>query len=259
MDKTKKTDLSELIKRRIISLFLKNVKGKKPNILGYNKKHDGKGGHWLEEHMGVLHNASNSPDIDGYEMKNDTTSKTTFGDWSPNYRIFEKGNKYGIDRSMFLAIFGAPNVLKNNRYSWSGKPAPKIGDFNSFGQKLEIDDVGNIFAIYSYKNDQRVDKSKIVPLPLQQDKLVIARWDADILKQKVERKFNNMGWFKCVIEDGVYSKIVFGNPINFETWIDGVRKGLIFFDSGMYDGNIRPYANWRADNKYWDSLVTEEY
>jgi hypothetical protein len=61
------------------------------------------------------------------------------------------------------------------------------------------------------------------------------------------------------MENGVYTKIVFGGPITFDKWIDGVKKGLIFFDSGMYEGNARPYANWRADNKYWNSLIIEEY
>jgi len=57
----------------------------------------------------------------------------------------------------------------------------------------------------------------------------------------------------------VYTKIIFGEPINFKTWILGVKKGLIFFDSGMHVGNKRPYSEWRASNKYWVSLVTSSY
>jgi len=252
----------EQIKRKIVSRFSKNVRGKIPDTSSSNIRHDGKGGHWLEEQMGIKHNASNSPDLWGFEMKNDTTSKTTFGDWSPNrtLRIYKKGNEYNLDRSNFLNIFGAPNKLKENRHSWSGKPVPKIGPYNSFGQKLIIDDAGNIHALYSYKNDQRKDKSDIVPIPLQKEDLILATWDAELMKKRVENKFNKLGWFKCEKNNnGVYDQIVFGNPINFETWIDGVRKGLIYFDSGMYDGNPRPYSQWRANNDYWESLITDRH
>jgi hypothetical protein len=250
---------SNVIKKKIIKLFTKNVFGKKPDISRSNIKHDGKDGHWLETQMGIAHNASNSPDLEGFEMKNNTTNKTTFGDWSADYYIF-KDKKYGIDRDKFLMIFGAPNPLKKNRYSWSGKPTPKIGSYNTFGQILKVDKNNNITAVYSFSKDQRKDKKKIVPKSMQKDNLVIAKWSAEMMRKRVEDKFNMLGWFKCLKSiDGFYSNIVFGAPINFDTWIQGVRKGLIFFDSGMYQGNIRPYSQWRADNKYWNSLIIETY
>lgn len=31
------------------------------------------------------------------------------------------------------------------------------------------------------------------------------------------------------------------------------------FDSGMYEGNPRPYSQWRANNNLWDSLIIESY
>lgn len=254
------TESREQIKRRIVKLFKEKVKGKIPDIL--KSAHAGSGGHWLEKQMGIKHNGDNAPDLWGFEMKNNTTSKTTFGDWSPNrkLRIYRKGNAYNLDRSSFLKIFGSPNPEKENRYSWSGKPVPKIGAYNSFGQKLVVDKEGNISAVYSYAKDERPNKRSIVPKALQQDALVLAVWDAEMMRKRVENKFNKLGWFKCEKDKrGAYSKIVFGDPINFETWIKGVRKGLIFFDSGMYDGNARPYAQWRANNKYWESLVTDSY
>lgn len=251
------SETPEKIKQKIIKLFNKNVRGKIPDTSLLNNRHDGKDGHWLELQMGVAHNTSNSPDLYGFEMKNDTSSKTTFGDWSASYYIF-KDNKYGINREQFLIIFGAPNPKKKNRYSWSGKPAPKIGIYNSFGQILKVDKVGNILSIYSFKKDTRIDKAKVVPKNMRKNNLVIAEWSAKMMKKRVEQKFNKLGWFKCLKdENGVYHRIVFGAPIRFSSWIKGVRKGLIFFDSGMYQGNIRPYSQWRADNKYWDSLVTD--
>jgi hypothetical protein len=255
---SKKNDPKK-IKERIIERFFKDVRGNKEDTSGSNKGHDGKGGHWLESQMGIKHNSSNTPDIDGFEMKNHTTSKTTFGDWSPNLAIY-KGRNRVMTRDLFLQVFGTPNPEKNNRYSWSGKPCPKIDTYNSCGQILIVDKIGNIFAIYSFRKDQRANKSKVVPRDMQKDELILAEWSAERMKIKVERKFNKSGWFKCIKnKDGIYVNIVFGNPINFQTWIDGVRKGLIFFDSGMYQGNPRPYAQWRASNKYWDLLVTEKY
>lgn len=250
---------AQAAKKRIITLFRENVRGKKADTTLSNIRHDGKSGHWLEKQMGISHNASNSPDIDGFEMKNFTRSKTTFGDWSASYYLY-RDEKYGITRDQFITIFGAPNILKKNRYSWSGKPCPKINEFNTFGQKLVVDDSNNIFAIYSFSKDLREDKSLVVPKLIQKDNLIIATWDAEMMKRRVEDKFNKLGWFKCLTDsDGVYTTIVFGDPITFESWIEGVKKGLIYFDSGMYVGNIRPYSQWRADNRYWESLVTDTY
>lgn len=248
-----------LIKQKIIDLFNKNVRGKKADSSSSNVNHDGKEGHWLEKQMGIAPNASNTPDLFGFEMKNHTTSKTTFGDYSANYYLY-KDVTDSMDREDFLRIFGAPNILKNNRYSWSGKPTPKINAYNTFGQKLEVNEEGDIFAIYSYNKDQRLNKSDIVPPRLQIERVVVARWDAVKLRVKVERKFNKSGWFKCVKDkQGFYTEIAFGGPINFQTWIEDVRKGLIFFDSGMYSTNLRPYSQWRANNNYWESLIIERY
>ena len=58
-------------KDTIIELFNDKVRGKRPETAGFNQRHDGKGGHWLEAQMGVYANNSNSPDLLGYEMKND--------------------------------------------------------------------------------------------------------------------------------------------------------------------------------------------
>jgi hypothetical protein len=57
----------------------------------------------------------------------------------------------------------------------------------------------------------------------------------------------------------MYTNIQFGKPITFESWIDLVAEGVVFFDSGMYQGNSRPYSQWRALNDFWDSLIIETY
>ena len=262
---------------QIIELFRKNVKGKKPNVEGRNKRHDGKKGHWLEEQFGITPNADNKPDLMGYELKNETSSKTTFGDWSANVYVFTNP-KYsplfeGIAKyekqDSFVKIFGHPNEEKNGRYSWSGSPCPKINSYNDFGQILSIDSKNDIIAFYSYSKDKRPDKADIVPEELQIEDLEIARWYGEnspsskrgdkCLKEKLEDKFSK-GWFTCKTdESGKYVKICFGKGINYDEWVNWIEKGIVYFDSGMYEGNKRPYSQWRADNKFWDSLIIETY
>ena len=139
--------------QQIVQTFMQNVYGKKADVSRMNSKHDGNKGHWLERQMGITHNASNAPDLLGFEMKNQTTSKTTFGDWSPSYFIFndkeiiprEKGIR-AVDRrdTHFLTVWGQPNVEKENRLSWSGKPIPKIDQWNDFGCILLVNQNNDI-------------------------------------------------------------------------------------------------------------------
>ena len=36
-------------------------------------------------------------------------------------------------------------------------------------------------------------------------------------------------------------------------------RGTLFFDSGMYQGNVRPYSQWRATTGFWHSLITDSH
>ena len=253
------TDQIDAGKVEIIRRFDENVRGKRADSSMANSRHDGKDGHWLERQMGISANRDNNPDLLGYEMKNQTTSKTTFGDWSANYYIY-KDKSTGINRNDFLTIFGKPNMDKGGRYSWSGEPCPKINRVNRFGQTLVVDNKSNIIVLYYFSKDARVNKEDIVPLRFQLEDLILAQWNENSIRQKLERKFNQKGWFKCLKDrDGVYESIVFGNPIDFENWIALVKTGDVFFDSGMYQGNSRNYSQWRANNGFWDSLITSRY
>jgi hypothetical protein len=249
-------------KKKIIKRYLKNVHGKKPDTLSYDPRHDGKGGYWLEKQMGIEPNASNTPDLFEYEMKNHTNNVLTLGSWDPNYWVF-RNEKYDISRDSFLDIFGHPNPEKNNRPSWSGKPVPKIDGTNSFGVQIEIDSDSNILFVYSYSDDTRNNKSTVVPKELQVENLTICKWNSSgkkSLREKVESKFNQKGWFKCLQnKDGVYSEIVFGKPFTFETFINYFKNGDIYFDCGMYRGNERNYCQWRTKNSFWDSLITSRH
>lgn len=249
-------------KRIIIERFLKEIKGKKPDIVKYNSKHDGKTGHWLEHAMGLKANSSNTPDILGFEMKNATTSKTSFGDWSADFRIFSKKSGGMMTQDEFLRIFGQPNTDHAGRFAWSGRICPnKVGVTTFGGQKLIVNSDLSISAIYDYSKDTRTDKQLTVPIELQRDGLILAKWSSDLMRKRVESKFNQNGWFKCEVnkKTGAYESIVFGDPITFENWIAYLKAGMVIFDSGMHQGNKRPYANWRSSNNFWTSLVTSRY
>ncbi|WP_141048341.1 LlaMI family restriction endonuclease [Aliarcobacter cryaerophilus] len=259
-------------KEKIVKLFIDNVKGNIADTSSSNQNHDGKTGHWLEKKMGITHNSDNKPDLFGYEMKNETTSgKISFGDWSADEYIFLHGrgkNKinsinenYQLTRKQFFEIFGKPNIEKNNRLSWSGTPCPKYYlEVTTFGQELKIDDDDNIIIVYHYSKDQRVNKNTIVPFELQNDNITIALWKKDILKRKLEDKFNQNGWFTVSTNrNGAYENIHFGEPMNYDSWIKLFKERQVFFDSGMYDGNMRPYSQWRATTGIWHSLITESF
>lgn len=265
-------------KERIIELYHRNVKGKRPDVARLNEHHDGRAGHWLERQFGVAANADNRADLWGYELKNETTSKTTFGDWSANVYVFTNPRYSGLfagrskyeKQDSFVRIFGKPNAEKGGRCSWSGSPCPKIGAYNDFGQILIIEPNKDIVARYSFSRDRRVNKATIVPVALQVENLELARWYGEhspsakrtdkCLKAKLEDKFNDNGWFTCKTdESGRYTSICFGKPLDYDEWLRLVNEGIVFFDSGMYEGNVRPYSQWRANNNFWDSLIVETY
>ena len=85
--------MTEDIRNKIIRRYMERVHGKKPDTSKSNKKHDGKEGSWLEDTMGVKRNANNKPDLWGYEMKNHTKSKTSFGRFLFHLKIIQFPSK----------------------------------------------------------------------------------------------------------------------------------------------------------------------
>lgn len=229
-----KTQPKDLIKNKIRELFNLNVKGKAPQF--ENKVHDCQEGNWLETQFGIPPNNKNKPDIFGYELKKD--SKTiTFGDWSADFYIIS-------NRDEMIRTFG---TSKNGRYSWSGACFPKYNVWNRCGQKMEIDGE-DIIIRYDRTFDERMEK-------YSKEHAIIARWNKDSLKQKLENKFNQQGFFICKKSNGVYTDIEFGTTITYDRFLNSVRKLEIFLDSGMKEGNKRPYSNWRARKSYWSTLL----
>ena len=267
------------VKDRIKRKFDESIRGREPVLPQGKKEHDGWEGHWLQEQFGLKADAKNAPDLDGFELKDDTgTGVTTFGDWSADEYIFfsharclndeskasvcVKCRHSQMDRVMFLRTFGTPNLAKNNRFSWSGTVCPRAGKTNEFGQTLTVYADGTIKAEYRFSADRRFNKDAVIPAALQKEVISLATWHGASLKKKLENKFKEHGWFKCIQEAGGHGRyvgMVFGGPIEFEDWVEQVRLGNVYFDSGMYEGNPRKYSQWRAANQFWTNLIEETY
>lgn len=251
-------NLDEDARFEIRRRFELSVKGRRPPSR-LKTGHDGHAGHWLELQMGLQPNGNNEPDIFGYEMKKSSKSKISFGDWSADDYIFNpKSEIYGsITRDQFLRLFGTPNSKKNGRHSWSGTVCPKIGGFNCRGQRLEVDSANNISAVYETKFDElHVNEHLISELFPNHNRIELARWRAESIKNKLEKKFGRNGFFICFQnKQGVFTDIRFGPPLIFENWISFVKSGEVYFDSGMYEGNNRPYSQWRASSSLWLKLL----
>jgi hypothetical protein len=269
----------EAVKQQIKQTFDLHIRGREPEFSSSESRHDGSEGHWLQRQFGLTADAKNAPDLNGFELKDDTgTRVTTFGDWSADEYIFhshsgclristkaascKKCRNSQVSRDEFLHVFGSPNPEKNNRYSWSGSVCPEVNKFNYYGQVLSVHVDGTITADYQFSKDKRPNKNDIVPPALRRDDVVLATWHSASLRMKLENKFKVHGWFKCVQESngrGKYVGLVFGGPIEFEDWIEQVRIGNVYLDSGMYEGNSRNYSQWRASNTFWSSLAEETY
>ena len=249
----------------LANVFRTTIKG--TTAASINVSHDGSIGHWIQSKYGVSPDSDPGADWKGYELKTGRT-KTTFGDWSPSSWIFPVRGKNALhpgtiaDRDEFLKVFGTPlpdsnpKVISNpakyrGRLSWSGEVVPKIREINRYGQKLEIDDGGSITATYYHDYDKRPDKASIVPHQLHSGRIKIAQWNEEKMRKHIDEKFGRNGWVKFHVKNGIFSEMWIGGPMTYNGWLELVRNGDVFFDSGMYQGNPRPYCQWRASNTLW--------
>jgi hypothetical protein len=198
-------------------------------------------------------------------------SKTTFGDWGPDYFIYRDEKKFpnligkkGKEKQklqnknkdeVFLKAFGAwrnasedshkykldgnfitwQDIGKTGYYSWSGGPSPnKVTDgVNAFGQDVVVNKNNSISIMYYYSEDSRENKSELVPKEFQIENLELFGWSQEWLKEKVENKFNVYGWFKCNIKKEKFYEIIFGNRITISEFLKWVREGDVNFDPRM--------------------------
>lgn len=256
------------IKFKIKEIFDKCVKNKKFNK--NEKKHHGEEGMMIESLFTKNTNSNTHADFYGYEIKK-SANKISFGDWSADEYIFNQKDyldklNLGVElnnfnKKQFLELFGNYNYEKN-RNSWSGKVCPSYyNKWTYSGQILTIDDKNNIYILYSYSKDSRNNLKENIPNSIKNKKfIVLAFWSFSSIETKVSRKFNNIG---TVIvnknKENIYDKIIFCKSITPLLFIEKIKECIIFFDSGMYEGNSRNYSQFRANKSFWLSITEEEY
>ena len=238
----------DAVRREIIRKFDKNIKGRSPIFLSSDDSNAGKEGDWLTRKMGLSKNGLNEPDYKGFEMKKHS-SKITFGYWSPDEALY----KSKLSKKDFLALFGSK---KNGRYSWSGSVFPKVKEVTRGGQEIKVTAKGDIVILYSYSKDKRKNKSVLIRSEFQIDSLVLAKWSRSRLENFIVNKYGEHGFFILIKnDDNIYVDILFGPPLNFNTFVFNFKKGIIFLDCGMVDGNNRQYMNFRATNDFWIKIA----
>jgi len=286
--------VTQEIREKIIERFMENVYGKKPETSRANQRHDGKKGHWLEDQMGIEHDADNAPDLWDYECKNETKSKTTFGDWQGDYLIWRDPERFSNLKNItgeelrlqqgknkdevFLPAFGRWRDAKENEkylvdgqqvgwknkgfFSWSWVRKVEHG-FGKEGQRLVVNNDNSISIVYSYSHDTRSDKDQRVPERFHVENLKLVGWSHNRITELVENKFGASGWFKCLMnKQGIYNAIIFGEPIFIDKFVQAVKDSKIFFDTRMKErrpnGTDRMGMNWRAGNNFWVEMSNEK-
>lgn len=254
---------NEMERENLALMFYKNVYGRQVASDDANNNCHAEG-HWLEKQFGIKRNGNNGSDICGYELKKDS-QKITFGDWSADEYIFKTGHVLPcfnknvpkcFTKENFLRIFGSHEKNKA-RFSWSGSCVPKYNKFNRHGQAFIVDSDNNIYAIYSHLFDRNSGSKP--SWVTHQDFFILAMWRSMRIRNYLKNKFGQRGFILChKNKQNTYDKIYFGNNIDFEYWIQAFKRGDVFFDSGMYEGNNRNYSQWRASRDFWYDLVTHE-
>jgi len=205
----------------------------------------------------------------------------------PKLNVINGANATTITREQFNKYFGHLNVEKK-RYAWSGACVPKYGgtisdntpitsaeiSWNSSGQTLIVDSANNICVYYWWEKDLRGPTHlAIIPANLKTRPTIIVIWYAEKMRANIEAKFNKNGLFMCEMNSRVipvvntetniktkiiekyYDKIIFCRPFNYEYFIDALRRGEIYLDSGMYTGNSRNYSQFRGNGAFYQKIL----
>lgn len=262
LDSLKLTDV-ESIKNLIKARFDERLRNQKFDVS--TKTHGGSEGTWVESQFKVDTNSNTHADFYGFEIKKDSR-KITFGDWSADEYIFTPkdilrnyNEDINITKSEFFELFGHYNILKK-RYSWSGATCPsKHNQWTNSGQIMLTNKMNDIFIVYDYKKDNR--KRVDIPENIKSaDFVILAYWSFESLETKISKKFNNLGTVIMKKNKlGEYIGIQFCSPIDINVFMRELKKGVIIFDSGMYQGNTRNYSQFRSPKSFWDAITIEEH
>lgn len=202
-------------------------------------------------------------------------------------------------RSDFLRIFGTAKPVKkcaakkddggkkdydkdddddvkkcNNicRYSWSGKCAPKYyNKWSECGQILLMNETNDLCIFYCFDKDLRENRADIIPKSIQTQpttNYLVVIWFRAKLESNINNKFNKNGIIiaerkrqegKGKSSHATFNRLRVGKPFDYEHFVHNLFSHRIYFDSGMYDGNNRPYSMFRcADTLFWNELLIND-
>ena len=95
--------------------------------------------------------------------------------------------------------------------------------------------LSGIFIAKIYRKNADLDPKITHKLRKQQEDYILAFWDHNLLKEKVENKFNKKGFIICTKnKDNVYDKMLIGKPINFLMFVDLFKKKKIIRDKESF-------------------------
>lgn len=264
----------------IVSIFRNKIKNKRPSVLDFdidnriNK-------HWLEQKFGLNYNGECICSDVGYELKIESEKMINFGDWTPNYYIYNQtdyleifpGNTPAERRVSFLLMF-AGDFDRNNRYYWNGENCIQTKCSNYCGLILRVEDNSDVSIIYNFSEDKRINKYEVVDFRLQKENVILAQWfgrkntkvkrngifNGRSLQSRFEDKYEGKGF--CVVKSdhqGYYRSIKFGYKLTFRDWVQQVEEGNVIYSCEMNAENHRTYARWEsANNIYWDRVANIE-
>jgi len=282
-----KFPLSSSEYKELMKIWSEKIKGKKTSEIPMPVQ--GSLGHWIQEQFGQSLDADKDADWKGLEIKTGR-QKMSFGDWTPSQWMWDVRGKSGLHSDViksqddFVRMFGKPLTEQSQRYkrryeanlkvgtkayndkkksllgrhSWSST-RPKIGTFNDAGSKLVVKRDDAIEVVYDYAKDLRPNKASIVHEKFHKGVITLARWDAEKMSNHINRKFGQKGWAKFVEKQGIYAEIHLFEPITHSTFLGWVERGIVFFDPGTYEGNPKPYCQWRMNNSDLEKLATRYF
>jgi hypothetical protein len=86
--------------------------------------------------------------------------------------------------------------------------------------------------------------------------ILLAKWAYQDIKEHVEKKFNQKGFILCKQHcKESFEHIRFGQSITVDIFLNGIRSGNIFLDSGMHANTSRNYSAFRAKGQFLDALI----
>ena len=239
-------EVRDRTKKEILSIWMKNVY--KNEIKKIKSLFAGCCGHQLEQKFGLKNSNKNESDFKDFELKI-YSSRITFGDWKGKF-LFEKNPI--TSRLDFLEYFGRYNSEKKNYYLTS--PAvPKFTEISYRGFFWKIT-AKKLKLLYNPKKDTKKPKRLNFP-----NNTVLVVWDLESLKKKFDNKFSGKQIILAKKENGIHTKILFVNSLDWPLFLKWFKQGIIILDPCLKSKDKRNHCSFRINATNLLNLGYTEY